>query len=39
MLALMIGSAVLLACGSLAAWRNRVPSKVRALDMAPEFGL
>jgi hypothetical protein len=39
MIALMIGSAVLLAFGSLAAWFNRVPNKVRALEMAPEFGL
>jgi hypothetical protein len=39
LLALISAFPVLLAGCGLAAWRNHVPSKVRALDLAPEFGL
>jgi hypothetical protein len=39
MLALFAAVPVLLAGCGLAAWRNHVPSKVRAFDLAPEFGL
>jgi hypothetical protein len=37
---IVAGPAVLLAIFTLAAaWTNHVPSRVRALDLAPAFGL
>jgi len=37
---IVAGPAVLLAAFAVAvAWMNRVPSRVRALDLAPAFGL
>jgi len=37
---ILAGPAVLLAALALAAaWINRVPTRVRALDLAPAFGL
>ena len=38
-LALITALPVLLAGCGFAAWRNHVPSKVRAFDLAPAFGL
>lgn len=36
----MIGTSVLVAAAGLAvAWMNRVPTSVRAFDLAPAFGL
>jgi hypothetical protein len=36
----LAGPAIVLAIFALAAaWRNRVPTRVRAFDMAPAFGL
>jgi hypothetical protein len=37
---ILAGSGVVLAaCALAAAWVNRVPTRVRALDLAPCFGL